>query len=98
MRLPSRSQWQTIYECKTHEITEINKITIGIWSVNLRERSLGTDTVRGLGVQMVRLTGVYHRDERKRGITVAAQCTLRGTTHTHTHAEPDTPERGSKEH
>ncbi|GBP27988.1 hypothetical protein EVAR_83619_1 [Eumeta japonica] len=44
------------------------------------------------------VTGVYHRDERKRGITVAARCTMRGTTHTHTRAEPDTPERGSKEH
>ncbi|GBP97096.1 hypothetical protein EVAR_70426_1 [Eumeta japonica] len=37
-----------------------------------------------------------HRGERERGITVAARCTLRGTTHTHTGAEPDTQERGSK--
>ncbi|GBP76746.1 hypothetical protein EVAR_58470_1 [Eumeta japonica] len=61
-----------------------------------RERSLGAETVRRLGVQTVRQTGVYHRD--KRGITVAARCTLRDTTHTQTRAEPDTPERGSKEH
>ncbi|GBP69867.1 hypothetical protein EVAR_49446_1 [Eumeta japonica] len=81
MRSPSCSQWQTIYACKTHEIT---KLAIGIWSVNLRERSLGAETVRGLGVQTARLTGAYHGDERKRGITVAARCTLRGTTNTYT--------------
>ncbi|GBP61175.1 hypothetical protein EVAR_28384_1 [Eumeta japonica] len=39
-----------------------------------------------------------HRDERERGITVAARCSLRGTTHTRTRTEPDTPERGAKEH
>ncbi|GBP49229.1 hypothetical protein EVAR_96537_1 [Eumeta japonica] len=78
MRSSSRSQWQTIYACKTREIT---KIAIGIWSMNLRERSLGAETVRGLGVQTVRLTGVYHRGERKRGITVTARCTLRGIKH-----------------
>ncbi|GBP11520.1 hypothetical protein EVAR_93001_1 [Eumeta japonica] len=33
------------------------------------------------------VTGVYRRDEGKRGITVAAPCTLRGTTHTHTCAQ-----------
>ncbi|GBP76392.1 hypothetical protein EVAR_74441_1 [Eumeta japonica] len=36
-------------------------------------------------------TGVYHRDERKRAITVTARCTLRDTTHTRTRIEPDTP-------
>ncbi|GBP08835.1 hypothetical protein EVAR_78238_1 [Eumeta japonica] len=55
------------------------------------------ETVRGLGVQTVRLTGVYHRDERKRGITVAARCTLRGTILIYTRAESDSSERGSKE-
>ncbi|GBP41092.1 hypothetical protein EVAR_32545_1 [Eumeta japonica] len=44
------------------------------------------------------VTGVYHRNERKRNITVSARCTLRGTPHTHTRAEPDTTERGSKEY
>ncbi|GBP21248.1 hypothetical protein EVAR_84375_1 [Eumeta japonica] len=44
------------------------------------------------------VTGEYHRDERKRDVTVAAQCILRGITHTHSCANPDTPERGSKEH
>ncbi|GBP62682.1 hypothetical protein EVAR_51928_1 [Eumeta japonica] len=39
-----------------------------------------------------------HRDERKRGITVAARYTLRTTTDAHTRAEPDTPKGGSKEH
>ncbi|GBP53465.1 hypothetical protein EVAR_17541_1 [Eumeta japonica] len=47
MRSPSRSQWQTIYACET------TKIAIGIWSVNLRERSRGAETVRELGVQTV---------------------------------------------
>ncbi|GBP46809.1 hypothetical protein EVAR_10777_1 [Eumeta japonica] len=51
MQSPSRSQWQTIYVCRTHKIT---KIAIGIWSVILRKRSLGSETVRGLGVQTVR--------------------------------------------
>ncbi|GBP87842.1 hypothetical protein EVAR_68746_1 [Eumeta japonica] len=50
-------------------------------TVNLRERTLGAESVRELGVQTVQYTGVYHRDERKRGITVAVRCTLRGTTH-----------------
>ncbi|GBP21780.1 hypothetical protein EVAR_10959_1 [Eumeta japonica] len=50
MRSPSRSQWQTIYTCK---IREIAKIAIGIWSVNLRERSLDAETVRRLGMQTV---------------------------------------------
>ncbi|GBP52093.1 Trafficking protein particle complex subunit 5 [Eumeta japonica] len=55
MRSPSRSQWQTIYACRTHEIT---KIANGIWSVNLRERSLDAASVRGLRMQTVRITGV----------------------------------------
>ncbi|GBP83868.1 Solute carrier family 22 member 3 [Eumeta japonica] len=69
-----------------------------IWSVTLRERSLGAETVRGLGVQTMQYAGAYHRDERKRGITGAARYTLRGTTHTHTRAKSDTPERSSKKH
>ncbi|GBP72554.1 hypothetical protein EVAR_9699_1 [Eumeta japonica] len=33
-----------------------------------------------------------------RSLTAAARCTLRGTSHTRTRAESDTPERGLKEH
>ncbi|GBP62120.1 WD repeat-containing protein on Y chromosome [Eumeta japonica] len=70
---------------------------IGIWSVNVRERSLGVETVSGLGVQTAGspecITGTDARS-----LTTAARCTLRGIPHTHIRAEPDTTERGSKEH
>ncbi|GBP24952.1 hypothetical protein EVAR_12619_1 [Eumeta japonica] len=75
----SRSQWETIYVCKIHKIT---KIPIGIRSVNLREHSLGAETVRGLSVQTVQYTGAHYRDGRKRGITVTARYALRAITHT----------------
>ncbi|GBP35307.1 hypothetical protein EVAR_20680_1 [Eumeta japonica] len=63
----------------------------------LRERSLGAETVRGLGVQTTGLPECVAGTDA-RGLTVAARRTLRGTPHTHTRAGPDTTERGSKEH
>ncbi|GBP33043.1 hypothetical protein EVAR_18521_1 [Eumeta japonica] len=63
----------------------------------LRERSPGAETVRGLGVQTAGSPEcVAGKDAR--GLTAAARLTLRGTPHTYTRAEPDTTERGSKEH
>ncbi|GBP66570.1 hypothetical protein EVAR_44431_1 [Eumeta japonica] len=63
----------------------------------LQERSLGAETVRWLGVQTAGSPEcVAGMDAR--GLTAAARLTLRGTPHTHTRAEPDTMERGSKEH
>ncbi|GBP60808.1 hypothetical protein EVAR_85068_1 [Eumeta japonica] len=63
----------------------------------LRERSLGAETVRGLGVQMAGSPECVAGTDA-RGLAAAARLTLRGTPHTHTRAEPDTTERGSKEH
>ncbi|GBP79496.1 hypothetical protein EVAR_59170_1 [Eumeta japonica] len=71
--------------------------TIGIWSVNLRERSLSAETVSGFGVQTVR-SPEYITETDARGLTAAARLILRGTPHTHIRAEPDTTEHGSKEH
>ncbi|GBP09408.1 hypothetical protein EVAR_5827_1 [Eumeta japonica] len=73
----------------------------------LRECSLGAETVRGLGVQTAGspecvtgtdargLTSIY--SYLSMDLTAAARLlTLRSTPHTR--AEPDTMERGSKEH
>ncbi|GBP91016.1 Acetylcholine receptor subunit beta-like 1 [Eumeta japonica] len=63
----------------------------------VRERSLGAETVRGLGMQTAGspecVAGTDARD-----LIAAARLTLRGTPRTHTRAEPDTTKRGSKEH
>ncbi|GBP59279.1 hypothetical protein EVAR_103235_1 [Eumeta japonica] len=75
----------------------ISKIAIGMWSVNLRERSLDAETVSGLGVQTAG-SPEYITGTDACSLTAAAPCTLRGSTHTHTREEPDTTERGSKEH
>ncbi|GBP41493.1 Inter-alpha-trypsin inhibitor heavy chain H3 [Eumeta japonica] len=69
---------------------KITKIAIGIWSVNLRERSLGAETVSGLGVQTAG-SPEYVAGTALHNFTAAARRTLRGTPHTHTRAEPDTP-------
>ncbi|GBP32379.1 hypothetical protein EVAR_25634_1 [Eumeta japonica] len=45
-----------------------------------------------------RVAGAILAGTDARGLTVAARLTLRGTPHTRTRAEPDTTERGSKEH
>ncbi|GBP92899.1 hypothetical protein EVAR_80622_1 [Eumeta japonica] len=45
---------------------------IGIWSVNLRERSLGAETVRGLGVQMAG-SPEYITGTDARSLTAAAR-------------------------
>ncbi|GBP37658.1 hypothetical protein EVAR_23706_1 [Eumeta japonica] len=75
----------------------ISRGAIGTWSVNLRERSLGAETVSGLGVQTIG-SPEYITGTNASRLTAVARCTLRGTPHTHTHAELDTTERGSKEH
>ncbi|GBP41091.1 Queuine tRNA-ribosyltransferase catalytic subunit [Eumeta japonica] len=48
------------------------------------------EMLRRLPLSHGAVTGVYHRDERIRGITVAARCKLRGTTHTLIHARSPT--------
>ncbi|GBP56365.1 hypothetical protein EVAR_43304_1 [Eumeta japonica] len=74
-----------------------NVIVIGIWSVKTTGALPGhRNRVRARRADG-RVTGVYHRDGRT-NLTAAARCTLRGTPHTHARAEPDTTERGSKEH
>ncbi|GBP68155.1 hypothetical protein EVAR_23306_1 [Eumeta japonica] len=70
---------------------------VASWSVNVRERSLGAETMSGLGVHTTGLPEYMTRREA-RSLTAAARCTLRSTPHTHTRAEPDTTERSSKEH
>ncbi|GBP02557.1 hypothetical protein EVAR_103318_1 [Eumeta japonica] len=63
----------------------------------LRERSLGAETVCGLGTQTAGSPEcVAWMDAR--GLTAAARLTVHGTPHTHTRAESDTTDRGSKEH
>ncbi|GBP72889.1 hypothetical protein EVAR_57436_1 [Eumeta japonica] len=95
MRSSSRNQWQTIYAYRTYEITKNSDRYLKCEPAGalLRRRNRARAR-RADGA----ITRVYHRDECKRGITVAARCTLRGATHTRTHANRDTPERSSKEH
>ncbi|GBP05595.1 hypothetical protein EVAR_71956_1 [Eumeta japonica] len=66
-------------------------------TTTLRERSLGAETVRGLGLQTAGSPECVAGTDA-RGLTAAVRCTLRGTPHTHTRAELDSTERGSKEH
>ncbi|GBP30857.1 hypothetical protein EVAR_91598_1 [Eumeta japonica] len=66
-------------------------------SANGAKRSLGAETVRGLGVQTAGSPECVAGTDA-RGLTAAARLTLRGTPHTHTRAEPDITERGSKEY
>ncbi|GBP63097.1 hypothetical protein EVAR_50053_1 [Eumeta japonica] len=66
-------------------------------SAKTTERSLGAETVCGLGVQTAGSPELLAGTDA-RGLTAAARLTLRGTPHTRTRAEPDTIERGSKEH
>ncbi|GBP05406.1 hypothetical protein EVAR_76816_1 [Eumeta japonica] len=63
----------------------------------LRERSLGAETVRRLGVQTAGSPECVAGTDA-RGLTAAARLTLRGTPHTHIRAEPDTTECDLKEH
>ncbi|GBP24883.1 hypothetical protein EVAR_14217_1 [Eumeta japonica] len=77
-------------------VTATNFLTIGIWSVNLRERSLGAETISGLGVQTAG-SPEYIAGTDARSITAAARHSLLGTPHTRTRAESDTTEHGSKE-
>ncbi|GBP59965.1 hypothetical protein EVAR_84465_1 [Eumeta japonica] len=62
----------------------MTKIAIGIWSVNLRERFLGAETVSGLGVQTVR-SPEYITGTDARSLTAAARYTVaRHHTHSYT--------------
>ncbi|GBP19497.1 hypothetical protein EVAR_102044_1 [Eumeta japonica] len=63
----------------------------------LRERSLGAENRVRARRADGRVAGVVAGTDA-RGLTAAARLTLRGTPHTRTRAEPDTTERGSKEH
>ncbi|GBP91087.1 hypothetical protein EVAR_22422_1 [Eumeta japonica] len=81
MRSPSRSQWQTTYACKTHEIT---KIEIGIWSAKttgaLPRRRNRAPARRVDG----RVLGVGSRDGRPWLNCRRATHTARHPTHSHT--------------
>ncbi|GBP37019.1 hypothetical protein EVAR_31017_1 [Eumeta japonica] len=67
----------------------------GIWSVKTTGALLRRRNHERARRADGRVAGAYHRDGRT---SATARCTLRGTSHTHTRAEPDTAERGSKEH
>ncbi|GBP09152.1 hypothetical protein EVAR_102489_1 [Eumeta japonica] len=57
----------------------------------------GAESARGLGAHMAGWSELVAGTDA-RGLTAAARLTLRGTPHTCKRAEPDTTERGSKEH
>ncbi|GBP91161.1 hypothetical protein EVAR_65607_1 [Eumeta japonica] len=89
------------YPDLTNDLPEGRSSTVmteyNISAVRLMERSLGAETVLGLGMQTAGSPECVARTDAH-GLTAAARLTLRGTPYTHTRAEPDTTERGSKEH
>ncbi|GBP24882.1 hypothetical protein EVAR_14216_1 [Eumeta japonica] len=93
----NRSKARSLLICVRARMLEVRNEEWNNLIVNLRERSLGAETVSGLGVQTAG-SPEYIAGTDPRSLTVAARHSLRGTPHTRTRAESDTTEHGSKEH